>query len=203
MRQYPRLESSSIIITTVDFGQNRGNVRASSPRRSSGRSRRSTASITSRAPRTRGSASVTVHLRLNHSLQRRSRRDQRALNQVRSTLPPDAESPVVDIQRPTSRTRRSTSRFTSDTLSLTQLNEYLVRQVQPELADDPRRAARAASGLRDARDADLAHPDRMDAAERHATDVWTAPAARTTSSRPSVARKASGYPGQTARPIPT
>ncbi|MFY7895913.1 MAG: efflux RND transporter permease subunit, partial [Phycisphaerales bacterium] len=55
------------------------------------------------------------------------------LNQGRSELPRDAEAPAVDIQRTDKPYATFYVSFTSEQMSLTQLNDYLVREVQPEL----------------------------------------------------------------------
>jgi len=82
---------------------------------------------------------------------------------VRSTLPLDAESPVVDIQRTDKPYATFYVSFTSDTLSLTQLNEFLIRQIQPELQTIPGVQRCGIEGSRELAMRIWLIPDRMDA----------------------------------------
>ncbi|HVU62735.1 MAG TPA: efflux RND transporter permease subunit [Phycisphaerales bacterium] len=174
VRQYPRLESSSIIITTVDFGQSAESVRGfiTTP------IERAVSAIDGidyiESTSNSGISVVTVHLRLNHSSNAALAEISARLNQVRSTLPADAESPVVDIQRTDKPYATFYVSFTSDTLTLTQLNEYLVRQVQPELQTIPGVQRCGIEGSRELAMRIWLDPDRMDALNVTPTDVWTA-----------------------------
>lgn len=133
VRQYPRLESSSIVITTAYIGASAETVRGflTTP------IERVVSAIDGidyiDSTSTAGVSVVTVHLRLNHSSNAALAEISARLNQVRSELPPEAESPVVDIQRTDKPYATFYVSFTSDAHSLTELNEYLVRVVQPEL----------------------------------------------------------------------
>ncbi|MBI1190036.1 MAG: multidrug efflux protein [Tepidisphaera sp.] len=133
VRQYPRLESSAIVITTVYYGASAETVRGfiTTPIEKAVSAIDGIDYIES-ASRS-GVSSVTVHLRLNHNSNDALAEISARLNQVRSTLPPDAQSPSVDIQRTDKPYATFYISFTSDQLSLMQLNDYLVREVQPEL----------------------------------------------------------------------
>ncbi|MBX3354512.1 MAG: efflux RND transporter permease subunit [Phycisphaeraceae bacterium] len=131
VRQYPRLESSSIVITTVYIGASAETVRGfiTTP------IERAVSAIDGidyiESSSTAGVSVVTVRLRLNHPSVNALAEISARLNQVRSELPPEAESPVVDIVRTDKPYATFYISFTSDTLSLTQINEFLVREVQP------------------------------------------------------------------------
>ncbi len=137
VRQYPTLESSAIVITTVYVGASAETVRGfiTTPIEqvvsaidgidyieSSSRSSVST---------------VTVRLRLNHSSNAALAEISARLNEVRSRLPSDAEAPSVAIQRTDKPYATFYISFTSEQLSLMQLNDMLVREVQPALQTIP------------------------------------------------------------------
>ncbi|MDX2131275.1 MAG: efflux RND transporter permease subunit [Planctomycetota bacterium] len=132
VRQYPRLESSAILITTVYVGANaetvRGFITTPIEQAVSAIDGIDYIESSSRA----GVSVVTVRLRLNHDSNDALAEISARLNQVRSRLPSDAEAPSVDIQRTDKPYATFYISFTSDDLSLTQLNDYLVREVQPE-----------------------------------------------------------------------
>jgi multidrug efflux pump len=133
VRQYPRLESSAIVITTVYVGASaetvRGFITTPIEKVVSAIDGIDYIESSSRS----GVSTVTVRLRLNHSSNDALAEISARLNQVRSTLPPSAEAPSVDIQRTDKPYATFYISFTTDQLSLMQLDDYLVREVQPEL----------------------------------------------------------------------
>src|SRR5215471_9106930 len=137
VRQYPRLESSAIIITTVYIGASAETVRGfiTTPIEQAVSAIDGIDYIESQSRA--GVSTVTVRLRLNHNSNNALAEISARLNQVRSTLPADAEAPAVDIQRTDKPYATFYISFTSDQLSLMQLNDYLVREVQPEFQTIP------------------------------------------------------------------
>ena len=133
VRQYPRLESSAIVISTVYVGASaetvRGFITTPIEQAVSAIDGIDYIDSASRA----GVSTVTVRLRLNHNSNAALAEISARLNQVRSRLPADAEAPAVDIQRTDKPYATFYISFTSEQLSLMQLNDYLVREVQPEL----------------------------------------------------------------------
>lgn len=134
VRQYPRIESSSVVINTFYVGASAEIVRGflTTP------IERAVSAIDGvdyiESSSTAGVSQITVHLRLNHDSNDALAEISARLNQVRSELPQEAESPVIDIQRTDKPFATFYLSFTSDQLSLTRLNDYLVREIQPELA---------------------------------------------------------------------
>lgn len=132
VRQYPRLESSAIVITTVYVGASaetiRGFITTPIEQFVSQIDGIDYVESSSRP----GVSVVTVRLRLNHNSNDALAEISARLNQVRSRLPADAEAPAVDIQRTDKPYATFYISFTSDQLDLVQLNDYLVREVQPE-----------------------------------------------------------------------
>ena len=99
VQQYPKIESSSVVITTVYYGASAETVRGflTTPieRVVSAISGVDYIESTSRA----GVSTVTVHLKLNHNSTAALAEVTARLQQVRSELPAEAEPPVVEVQR--------------------------------------------------------------------------------------------------------
>ncbi len=134
VRQYPRIESTSIVITTAYIGASAETVRGflTTP------IERAVSAIDGidyvESSSTSGVSIITVRLRLNHSSNAALAEISARLNQVRSELPAEAESPSIEIQRADRPYATFYVSFTSSSLDLARLNEFLARQVQPELA---------------------------------------------------------------------
>lgn len=134
VRQYPRIESTSIVITTPYIGASAETVRGfiTTP------IERAVSAIDGidfiESSSTAGFSTITVRLRLNHDSNDALAEISARLNEVRSELPAESESPGIEIQRADRPFATFYISFTSETLDLTQLNEFLARQVQPELA---------------------------------------------------------------------
>lgn len=134
VRQYPRIESTSIVINTAYIGASAETVRGflTTP------IERAVSAIDGidyiESSSTAGVSTITVRLRLNHDSNDALAEISARLNQVRSELPPEAESPTIEIQRADRPFATFYISFTSDSLDLTRLNEFLARQVQPALA---------------------------------------------------------------------
>ncbi len=137
VRQYPKLESSAIVITTVYVGASaetvRGFITTPIEQVVSAIDGIDYIESNSRA----GVSVVTVRLRLNHNSNDALAEISARLNQVRSRLPAEAEAPAVDIQRTDKPYATFYISFTSEQLSLMQLNDYLIREVQPEFQTIP------------------------------------------------------------------
>jgi multidrug efflux pump len=134
VRQYPRIESTSIVISTAYIGASAETIRGflTTP------IERAVSAIDGidfiESSSTAGVSVITVRLRLNHDSNDALAEISARLNQVRSELPAEAESPSIEIQRADRPFATFYVSFTSETLGLTRLNEFLARQVQPELA---------------------------------------------------------------------
>ncbi len=131
VRQYPRLESSAIIINTAYIGASAETVRGfiTTP------IERAVSAIDGidyiDSSSTAGISTITVHLRLNHSSNDALAEISARLNQVRSELPQEAESPVIEIQRTDKPYATFYISFTSTSLTMPQLNDFMVRRSSP------------------------------------------------------------------------
>jgi multidrug efflux pump len=137
VQQYPRLESSSVLITTVYTGASaetvRGFVTTPIERAVSAISGVDYVESTSRS----GLSTVTVRLRLNHDTTAALAEVTARLQQVRAELPADAEPPVVEVQRADRPYASFYLSFTSTERSVPAVTDWLVRTLQPQLATLP------------------------------------------------------------------
>jgi multidrug efflux pump len=137
VQQYPQIESSSVVITTVYTGASAETVRGflTTPieRAVSAISGVDHLESTSRA----GVSSVTVRLKLNHSSTAALAEVTARLQQVRSELPAEAEPPAVEIQRADRPYASFYLSFTSDKRTAPEVTDWLLRTLQPQLATLP------------------------------------------------------------------
>jgi multidrug efflux pump len=134
VQQYPKVESSSIIITTVYYGASAENVRGflTTPieRAVSAIGGVDYVESTSRA----GVSSVTVHLKLNYNSTAALAEVTARLQQVRSELPSEAEPPVVQVQRADRPYASFYLSFTSTQRDVPAITDWLSRTLQPQLS---------------------------------------------------------------------
>ena len=134
VQQYPKIESSSVVITTVYYGANAETVRGflTTPieRAVSAISGVDYVESTSRA----GVSTVTVRLKLNHSATTALAEVTARLQQVRSELPSEAEPPAVEIQRADRPYASFYLSFTSTDRDVPAVTDWLVRTMQPQLS---------------------------------------------------------------------
>jgi multidrug efflux pump len=134
VQQYPKIESSSVLITTVYTGASAETVRGflTTPieRVVSAISGIDTIESTSRA----GVSLVTVRLKLNHDSTAALAEITARLQQVRSELPSEAEPPVVEVQRADRPYASFYLSFSSDERDVPALTDWLARTLQPQLA---------------------------------------------------------------------
>jgi multidrug efflux pump len=134
VQQYPKIDSSSVIITTIYYGASAETVRGflTTPieRVVSAISGVDYLESTSRA----GISTVTVHLKLNHSSTAALAEVTARLQQVRSELPAEAEPPMIEVQRADRPYASFYLSFTSQERTVPALTDWLLRTLQPQLA---------------------------------------------------------------------
>ncbi|WP_447969841.1 efflux RND transporter permease subunit [Nitrospira sp. M1] len=134
VQQYPKIESSSVIITTVYYGASAETIRGflTTPIEHvvSAISGVDYVESTSRA----GISTVTVHLTLNHDSTAALAEVTARLQQVRAELPTDAEPPVIEVQRADRPYASFYLSFTSSERSVPDITDWLLRTLQPQLA---------------------------------------------------------------------
>src|SRR5215203_2745904 len=134
VQQYPRIESSSVVITTVYFGAGAETVRGflTTPieRAVSAIGGVDYVESTSRA----AVSTVTVHLKLNHDSTAALAEVTARLQQVRSELPSEAEPPAVEVQRADRPYASFYLSFSSKQRGVPAITDWLTRTLQPQLA---------------------------------------------------------------------
>ena len=137
VQQYPKIESSSVVITTVYYGAGAETVRGflTTPieRSVSAISGVDYIESTSRA----GVSTVTVHLKLNHNSTAALAEVTARLQQVRSELPAEAEPPAVEVQRADRPYASFYLSFSSKERDVPAITDWLARTLQPQLATLP------------------------------------------------------------------
>jgi multidrug efflux pump len=134
VQQYPQIESSSVLITTVYYGASAETVRGflTTPieRAVSAIGGVDYVESTSRA----GVSTVTVRLKLNHSSTAALAEVTARLQQVRAELPAEAEPPVVEVQRADRPYASFYLSFTSTERDVPAVTDWLSRTLQPQLS---------------------------------------------------------------------
>ncbi|HSJ65704.1 MAG TPA: efflux RND transporter permease subunit, partial [Gemmatimonadaceae bacterium] len=137
VQQYPKIESSSVVITTVYYGASAETVRGflTTPieRAVSAISGVDYVESTSRA----GVSTINVRLKLNHNSTDALAEITARLQQVRSELPSEAEPPAVEVQRADRPYASFYLSFTSDRRDIPGITDWLTRTLQPQLSTLP------------------------------------------------------------------
>jgi multidrug efflux pump len=134
IRQYPRSDVAVINVTTAYVGANADLVRGfiTTPLE------RVIASADGidymESTSSQGVSTITVHLRLNYDTNAALTQIQAKVAQVRNTLPPEAEAPIISLETADSQFAGMYLGFSSPDLDQNQITDYLVRVVQPKLA---------------------------------------------------------------------
>jgi multidrug efflux pump len=175
IQQFPQIESSSVLITTVYTGASAETVRGflTTP------IERAVSAIggvdhlesTSRA----GVSLVTVHLKLDHSTTAALAEVTARLQQVRSELPAEAEPSIIEVQRADRPYATFYLSFTSKERSVAEITDWLSRTVQPQLAtiEGVQRVTNKEGGRQLAMRIWI-DPDRLAALHLAPGDVWAA-----------------------------
>src|SRR6266498_586773 len=134
VQQYPKIESSSVVITTVYYGASaeavRGFLTTPIERAVSAIGGVDYVESTSRA----GVSTITVHLKLNHNTTAALAEVTARLQQVRSELPAEAQPPIVEVQKADRPYASFYLSFTSSQRDIPALTDWLTRNLQPQLS---------------------------------------------------------------------
>ncbi len=134
LQQYPKLDSASVIVTTVYVGASAENVRGflTTPIERAVSSIGGVDHIESESRA--GVSKVTVRLELDYDTTKALAEVTARLQQIRSELPSEAEPPMIDVQRADRPYASFYLSFTSEQRTLAELTDYLSRNVQPQFA---------------------------------------------------------------------
>lgn len=134
IQQYPRIESSSIVITTIYVGASAETIRGfvTTP------VERAVSSLTGidyvESSSVPGLSTVTARLKLNQPSTTALAEVGNRLDQIRSELPVEIESPVVEVQRADRPYATFYVSVTSNVMKPAEVTDYLIRNIQPRLS---------------------------------------------------------------------
>jgi multidrug efflux pump len=133
VRQYPRSDIAVVKITTAYVGANADLVRGfiTTPLERVIASADGIDYIESSS--TQGTSTITVHLKLNYDINAALTQIQAKVAQVRNDLPPEAEAPIIDTELADNQIAAMYIGFASDTMTASQISDYLLRVVQPKI----------------------------------------------------------------------
>jgi len=137
IQQYPKLESTSVVITTLYIGASAETIRGflTTP------IERAVSAIAGvdyiESSSTSGLSTVTIRLKLNHNSTQALAEVNARLQQVRRELPAEAEPPVIELQRADRPYASFYLSFTSDRFNVSQMTDWLTRNIQPQLSTLP------------------------------------------------------------------
>lgn len=133
-RQYPRSDSAVVNVTTIYFGASadtvRGYITTQLERVISSADGIDYIESTSGA----GISTIKVYLRLNYDTNAALAQISSKIDQVRNELPPESETPTINVETSDSQFASAYLSFYSDTLDQNQITDYLNRMVQPRLS---------------------------------------------------------------------
>ena len=134
VRQYPKLESATVVVRTAYVGANADLVRGfiTTPLERSIAAADGIDYIESES--TQGLSTINVRLKLNTDASGALADITARVNQVRADLPPEAQVPSISIEPSDARIAAMYLSFGSTILEDNQVTDYLVRVVQPRLS---------------------------------------------------------------------
>jgi multidrug efflux pump len=134
VRQYPKLESASVIVRTVYVGANADLVRGfiTTPLERAIAAADGIDYIESQS--VQGLSTINVRLKLNFPAAGALSDISARVNQVRADLPPEAEIPAINIEPSDAQIAAMYLSFGSKLLEDNQVTDYLLRVVQPRLS---------------------------------------------------------------------
>lgn len=134
IQQYPTIESTSVVITTYYIGASAETIRGflTTPIEQAVSSIAGVDFIESSS--LAGASTITIRLKLNHDSTQALAEVNARLQQVRRTLPAEAEPPVIELQRADRPYASFYLSFTSDEFSISELTDWLNRNIQPQLS---------------------------------------------------------------------
>jgi multidrug efflux pump len=134
VRQYPRSDIAVVRVSTVYVGANADLVRGfiTTPLERVIASADGIDYIESSSAQ--AVSTITVHLRLNYDTNAALTQIQAKVAQVRNTLPPEAEAPVIELETADNQFAAMYLGFASTSMDQNQITDYLTRVVQPKLS---------------------------------------------------------------------
>lgn len=137
VRQYPRSENAVVTVKTAYVGANADLVRGfiTTPLERVIASADGIDYLESSSAQ--GLSTITARLRLNFNVNDALTQIQAKVAQVRNELPPEAETPIIEVENADSQFASMYLSFYSEQHDQNQITDYLSRVVQPKLASVP------------------------------------------------------------------
>src|SRR5512146_1900132 len=134
VRQYPRSDIAVVRVTTAYVGANANLVRGfiTPPLERVIASADGIDYLESSSAQ--GVSTITVHLKLNYDTNAALTQIQAKVAEVRNTLPPEAEAPVIEMATADNQFAAMYIGFSAKDLDENQITDYLTRVVQPKLS---------------------------------------------------------------------
>ena len=134
VRQYPRSDIAIVRVTTVYIGADADLVRGfiTTPVERVIASADGIDYIESSSAQ--GVSTITAHLKLNYDINAALTQIQAKVAQVRNELPPEAESPIIELETADNQFAAMYLGFAADDLDQNQITDYLTRVIQPKLS---------------------------------------------------------------------
>ena len=134
VRQYPRSDIAVVTVSTIYVGANADLVRGfiTTPLERVIASADGIDYIESES--SQGLSKITVHLKINYNTNDALTQMQAKVMQVRNDLPPESESPIIEVETADSQFAAAYLSFYSNDLDQNQITDYLTRVVQPRLS---------------------------------------------------------------------
>src|SRR5688500_15273478 len=134
VRQYPKIESATVVVKTVYVGANADLVRGfiTTPVERAIAAADGIDFIESQS--VQGLSTISARLKLNYPAADALADVSARVNQVRADLPPEAEVPAINIEPSDAQVAAMYLSFGSDILEDNQVTDYLIRVIQPRLS---------------------------------------------------------------------
>ncbi|HEU5080880.1 MAG TPA: efflux RND transporter permease subunit [Opitutaceae bacterium] len=134
VRQYPRSDSAVVSVTTVYFGASADTVRGYITTQLEQAIASADGIDYIESQSREGLSTISVYLRLNYDTNAALAQISSKIDAIKSQLPPEAETPTIDVQTADNQFASMYLSFYSDKLEQNQITDYLNRVVQPQLA---------------------------------------------------------------------
>ena len=133
VRQYPRSDNASVTVTTAYIGASAELVRGfiTTPLERVIAAADGIEYLESQSAQ--GLSTIRARLKLNYDATKALAEISSKVDQVRGDLPPEAETPILNIESADSEFASAYLSFSSDVLQQNEITDYLVRVVQPRL----------------------------------------------------------------------
>lgn len=134
VRQFPRSDAAVVSVTTVYYGASADTVRGYITTQLEQAIASADGIDYIESQSRQGLSTISVYLRLNYDTNAALAQISAKIDAIKSQLPPESESPTIDVQTADNQFASMYLSFYSDKMEQNQITDYLNRVVQPQLA---------------------------------------------------------------------